>query len=556
MLTRSNRLNTLESAIAKLNSIFSQTSTTCNIVDIRDVQNQGSGAYTNMETFEVVLPALFQEDNTTVDSQAIWGADYHELAHILFSAIIPSLNRIYGDTYIIAEENRVENLFNTMIPGNKKTLGYGVCKATHNFNDMAHSVNTMTKDELLWNYYLIALRPWVGDTWSIVRNAAVDQYGEKLINKIDTLLLEYCAISKKNLNGHQSRKILIQLHDILPQKADHPQPCQHSFSQGHSDIEDDEVVQKFSDSIGNNNAQTVKSHDSDGSDGEQIATGGISGNDDETATPIIPEKKFAEHDQKATKEMGKGSGSQSRYSQCKFDTIPVGTEEKQAKKALARELEKIQDSHAPGYEHNMNHGSVVIDRIIQPNPDFNTMFKKWNPGVQQGINITVGILVDISGSMTGKEPEMMKKIWPIISAIESSAEESHIAVTAFDTDSYPVYQPHQKLSSVQIEIPQAQGGTNPWKSLKEMDVMFNQSQHELKMLLVFTDGGWYGNGNNSYKDILEKISQNNVSTGIFSYGLENSNSELFDYSISSNNMNNFRAMGKTMVMNLMDKVYK
>ena len=555
MLTRSNRLNTLESAIAKLNSIFSQTSTTCNIVDIRNVQNQGSGAYTNMKTLKVVLPALFHEDNTTVDSQAIWGADYHELAHILFSTITPALDREFGNTYIIAEENRVENLFNTMIPGNKKTLGYGVCKATHNFSGMSHNVNRMEEDELLWNYNLIALRPWVGDTWSIVRNAAVTQHGEKIINKIDKLLLKYCALSKNDLHGSKAKDILTQLQKILPQKVNQPNPCQHNFFQGHSDVDDSEVAQKFSSSIDDHNAQTVESHDSDDSDDEQIATGGISENDDETATPIIPEKKFTEHDQKATKEMGKGSGSQSRYSQCKFDTIPVGAEEKQAKKALARELEKIQDSHAPGYQHNMNHGSVVIDKIIQPNPDFNTMFKKWNPGVQQGINITVGILVDISGSMTGKEPDMMKKIWPIISAVESSAEESHIAVTAFDTDSYPVYQPHQKLSSVQMEVPQAQGMTDPLKSLKEMDTMFSQSQHELKMLLVFTDGGWYGDGN-KYKSILEKISQNNVSTGIFSYGLKNSNSELFDYSIASDNMDNFRAMGKTMVMNLMNKVYK
>lgn len=575
----------LENNIAKFNTICSGEDTTC---IISDEFSNGSGAFTDMEDFSVHLPILKDEEKN-IDAKAIWGVDLHELAHIMFSPSAKqhgNLVRNYGNIYVYAEENRIENLYHIMAPGNKGLMSHGVVKAT-GFNTIGNEISTMSNEAKVWNYYLNCLRPWNSNGWlSTLRDDVCKILDNDSVDRIDELVLEYSMLPKSNIMS-RAPKILDEIKSLIPynpQNSD-DQVCQGSDNgSGGFDFDDSSIVEEFQNIMGGSGSgqggqgsgsdSDGQGDDSDGkgdgqgddSDGQGDDSGSgqggdiasqIGDKDEEGTSPIRNDSELARESSQATKEYnstlrGGGVG----WHSVPLRTIPksISSDDKSAMKVFKRKLEEIEEELDPGYINNLPSGSIYMNEAMKPNRDINKMFRQWDAGANEELGIEVVILIDNSGSMSSDNlAECASKTWSFTKALEALGE-SNVTIMTFNASHDYLYNDLSQIGATQVNVPVPGGGTNPASALDIAEGIFDSSILDRKMLLVFTDGEW--NSPNENKNIIKRIGKSGVSTGMMyfvsAYSGKGSHhvADAFDYNIRTSEMSDLAKMGKTIVDNL------
>lgn len=596
----------LENNIAKFNTICSGEDTTC---IISDEFSNGSGAFTDMEDFSVHLPIL-KDEKKNIDAKAIWGVDLHELAHIMFSPSAKqhgNLVRNYGNIYVYAEENRIENLYHIMAPGNKGLMSHGVTKAT-GFNTIGDEISTMSNEAKVWNYYLNCLRPWNSNGWlNTLRDDVCKILDNDSVDRIDELVLEYSMLPKSNIMS-RAPKILDEIKSLIPynpQKSD-DQVCQGSdHGSGGFDFDDSSIVEEFQNIMGGSGSgQGGQDGDSDGqgsgqdddSDGQGSGSGSGSGQGDDSdgqgsgqgddsdgddsdgqgsgeggaiasqigdkdaegTSPIRDDSELARESSQATKEYNSMNtrGGGAGWSSSPLRTIPksISSDDKSAMKVFKRKLEEIEEELDPGYINNLPSGSIYMNEAMKPNRDINKMFRQWNAGANEELGIEVVILIDKSGSMSSDNlSECASKTWSFTKALEALGE-SNVTIMTFNASHDYLYNDLSQIGATQVNVPIPGGGTNPASALDIAEGIFDRSILDRKMLLVFTDGEW--NCPNENKNIIKRIGKSGVSTGMMyfinEYSGEGSHyvADAFDYNIRTSEMSDLAKMGKTIVDNL------
>ena len=564
----------LENNIAKFNTICSGEDTTC---IISNEFSNGSGAFTDMEDFSVHLPIL-KDEKKNIDAKAIWGVDLHELAHIMFSPSAKqhsNLVRNYGNIYVYAEENRIENLYHIMAPGNKGLMSHGVTKAT-GFNTIGDEISTMSNEAKVWNYYLNCLRPWNSNGWlSTLRDDVCKILDNDSVDRIDELVLEYSMLPKSNIMS-RAPKILDEIKSLIPynpQKSD-DQVCQGSdHGSGGFDFDDSSIVEEFQNIMGGSGSgqggqgsgSDGQGDDSDGddSDGQGSGEGGaiasqIGDKDAEGASPIRNDSELARESSQATKEYNSMNtrGGGAGWSSSPLRTIPksISSDDKSAMKVFKRKLEEIEEELDPGYINNLPSGSIYMNEAMKPNRDINKMFRQWDAGANEELGIEVVILIDKSGSMSSDNlSECASKTWSFTKALEALGE-SNVTIMTFNASHDYLYNDLSQIGATQVNVPIPGGGTNPASALDIAEGIFDRSILDRKMLLVFTDGEW--NCPNENKNIIKRIGKSGVSTGMMyfinEYSGEGSHyvADAFDYNIRTREMSDLAKMGKTIVDNL------
>ena len=567
----------LESNIAKFNTICSGESTTC---IISDEFSNGSGAFTDMEDFSVHLPIL-KDEHKNIDAKAIWGVDLHELAHIMFSPSAKqhgNLVRKYGNIYVYAEENRIENLYHIMAPGNKGLMSHGVTKAT-GFNTIGDEISTMSNEAKVWNYYLNCLRPWNSNGWlSTLRDDVCKILDNDSVDRIDELVLEYSMLPKSNIMS-RAPKILDEIKSLIPynpQNSD-DQVCQGGdHGSGGFDFDDSSIVEEFQNIMGGSGSgqggqgsgsdSDGQGDDSDGKgDGEGSGSGQggaiaskIGDKDAEGTSPIRNDSELARESSQATKEynsMGsRGGGAGWASAPLKTIPKPISSDDKSAMKVFKRKLEEMEEELDPGYINNLPSGSIYMNEAMKPNRDINKMFRQWDAGANEELGIEVVILIDKSGSMSSNNlSECASKTWSFTKALEALGE-SNVTIMTFNASHDYLYNDLSQMGVTQVNVPIPGGGTNPASALHIAEGIFDRSILDRKMLLVFTDGEW--NSPNENKNIIKRIGKSGVSTGMMyfinAYSGENSHhvADAFDYNIRTSEMSDLAKMGKTIVDNL------
>lgn len=221
------------------------------------------------------------------------------------------------------------------------------------------------------------------------------------------------------------------------------------------------------------------------------------------------------------------------------------------KRIMERELERMNDEAQSGYLHGLPSGSVDMNVAFNPYRDVDRMFYEWSPGVEDAVSIELVILVDCSSSMGDQTQKVMESVYPIISAFHDFEGISNINVFAFNESCHTIYNDKQEISPIQVAYPQSTGGTDPTQSLNRAIEIFKNSLIERKVLLVFTDGEWFGDVYN-YQRIMRTIKSYNVSTGYMMYGTSyNETYKLFDYHVTSNDIDDFGKMANVIVMESM-----
>lgn len=558
------RMTLLENNISKFNTAISRKKTSCSILKKTDMWD-GSGAYTTFREngdIEVFLPLILQESyvkkshKTAVDARAIWGTNFHELAHILYSDHeknpLQGIVRKYNP--MVLEENRVEFLYFCEFPGNEKWLEYGVLKATDNFN--IHSSLYMSNDlnEVLRAYMLFSARTWIEDIHNNLRSNLMRLWGKKNVNKLDSLILKFCALKKSELGNSKCRKVMRDIEKLLPKDYqgyldDADCPFGHVTSENvpSSDYDDSNAVGIAEQIIDDGSPIIVvrSNHDSDQGESKGSAF-------------IIDEEFMEKQQEDANIDVKNSDDNSSVYAgfyyydnNVSIVNTPIDQNIVNKKRIMERELEKINDAVQSGYLHGLPSGSVDMNVAFNPYRDIDRMFYQWTPGIEDAASIELVILVDCSGSMDDQTQEVMESVYPIISAFYDFEGISNINVFAFNETCHTVYNDKQVISPLQVAYPVASGGTDPSMALSKAISIFENSLIERKVLLVFTDGEWHQDQYH-YKNIMRKIKSLNVSTGYMMYGQSyNDTYRMFDYYIESDNINDFGKMANMIVVESM-----
>ena len=679
------RMNLLENNIARFNTSISRTKTSCSILS-KEKMLKGAGAYTTFGMkgeVDVYLPLILQNSQvsytgkTAVDARAIWGTNFHELAHILYSE--HNKNSLYGIVKkydpMILEENRVEFLYFCEFPGTEQWLEYGVLKATNDFNISEEIYRSNDLESVLQTYMLFSARTWIRDIHERLRNNLIRLWGQDNVQELDRLILEFCTLRKSEIGNSKCRKIMLDIELLLPDNfyndnQNSPCPLGHDANNAPSSDYDDKAASNIAKNKNNpddhkdNNKDDEEFDDTkndssesndeieygeDGSEDSDISEEDYKSdqssshedneddsvsedldNEDDSASEVSDNEDGSNEDdnyedkQSSNEKNNNSSNPYEGYTEeqdsdpdnqedsdpenknmknhdldtkgSQFSDNPLGIDEEfmdkqqqdanldvknsdtveysrypyfdevpamvnisvnqdivNKKRIMERELESINDEAQSGYLYGLPSGSVNMNVAFNPYRDIDRMFYEWSPGVEDAVSIELVVLVDCSGSMDGQTQKVMESVYPIISAFHDFEGVSNINVFAFNEYSHTIYNDKQEISPIQVSYPVSIGGTDPSQSLYKASDIFKNSLIERKIMLVFTDGTWNRDFSHYYK-ILNIIKYYNVSTGYMMYGDTNNDTyKMFDYSIKSNDINDFGKMANTIVMESMKK---
>lgn len=165
-------------------------------------------------------------------------------------------------------------------------------------------------------------------------------------------------------------------------------------------------------------------------------------------------------------------------------------EEASVAKRLGTLFEKLAHDIDPGWDRHKPSGRLNVQRAMHSD-DIDELFDEWNEGNNLALDIEAVILVDDSGSMGTHRREVAGVMW----AIKRSLDKIGAATTVIgfdDGDPQLIYGGQQKALPDKIQGPSLGGGTAPYPALFEAKRIFHYSGRRHRMMFILSDGQWYG----------------------------------------------------------------
>ena len=180
--------------------------------------------------------------------------------------------------------------------------------------------------------------------------------------------------------------------------------------------------------------------------------------------------------------------------QVPYMTGPSANVEAQAvAENLARDLEESFQAatidFAPAWVEGTRRGIVNVLRYETRRPGDVEYFKAWQDDEQPGFNLSVSVLLDYSGSMSGATLELAQAGY----ATKAACTKLGIpcTVTLWDDSATTLWDANETPEYLPIIV--ANGGTDPRYALADLDNQQLDKEHHLVMIM--TDGAWSGNSN-------------------------------------------------------------
>lgn len=191
---------------------------------------------------------------------------------------------------------------------------------------------------------------------------------------------------------------------------------------------------------------------------------------------------------------------------------------------VSREMRRLVDKALPYHERRVDNGRLNVGRYMrrQPFDPLDTMFDRFEQGMQDDISLDVTVLLDLSSSMGtqpryrdagGGHPDSDFRPWdlsndvvlelpPLVAlaseavwAIRHATEEAEgeCTVLGYNTESMTLA-PTGTPAPKGVEYYQARGGTDPRRALKDTWARLQFSEAAHKVVVCVTDGAWSGGG--------------------------------------------------------------
>jgi hypothetical protein len=156
-------------------------------------------------------------------------------------------------------------------------------------------------------------------------------------------------------------------------------------------------------------------------------------------------------------------------------------------KSFGKELERLRANYEPAWENEVDTGRLNVNRYLQ-GEDFDTCFDEWHEGKSDVTAIEAVILLDKSGSMSGRNAdEAYKSMYAIKKALENV--EARTSVVLFDYSTTLLYGADEKAGTT-IRDGGASGGTNPEQAILYAKRVLAETDKPIKVLFMITDGAW------------------------------------------------------------------
>jgi hypothetical protein len=519
-----NRLNLLVNTYQLADSILARGGISCVRVSER---GRREAAWTDGKTVYVNDQVIDATDFDNIEN--LNGANFHELSHILFSprsgtAFIKGLEaRGEAQSYVILEDQRIETLMSVMYPSTTVWLSSQVLRWVLDTPSVAE-----------YGYIYVRGRRYLdGKLRGLLRSTFIRP---DLLPEIDRIIDAYrklvfprdFAIAEKLVEDWH--KIMMELMPPQSSAANH-QSGYKSPSKGHAVTQ---ATQKALQSQEGSSEDEVDPSDGDGSDedageacgesqpGDGAPSSGKEGGLGDASVKTIAkgsldvlrnQKAFKKEIQQKQRQVGVSEGDPSDKS-INGTLKPVSEKGLANRNKLVRLLTKLVMAADPGWLTRESSGKLNVGRFMAEQ-DYESAFDMWEEGVHDATDMEVVILTDDSGSMYGVINDALEASWTVKSALDDLG----IPVTSslFANTLRTLYTRTEKANRTQMKYYFQNGGTEVCEGLEMATRIFTNSKRKQKILIVFTDGAWYGSRDKYgllHDDYIAKMKKMGVVTSV------------------------------------------
>ena len=184
---------------------------------------------------------------------------------------------------------------------------------------------------------------------------------------------------------------------------------------------------------------------------------------------------------------GLEGGNAETPDKARYTEVEVPTELSNIARGFGVELERLRADFDPAWISNESTGKLNAQRYLL-GADLDSVFDSWEEGRDDVTSVEAVILLDRSGSMSGRNAdEAYKSMWAIKKALERV--EARTTVVTFDSHTALLYGADEK-AGITIRDAGANGGTDPRDSILFAKKVLAESDKAIKILFMITDGSW------------------------------------------------------------------
>lgn len=499
------------------------------------------------------------------DLTLVYGLDYHELGHILYTSrgIFDGLNAQARRCANILEDARLERLLTAQWP---RTVDYLTAVI------MRYIANEDDEDAVKQAHVLTWGRRYLP---SEVRGAMREAFEKpEILGEIEEIIDEYLllVLPREILRAQElSRQLAQLLYDNevqAPNPECHPDPnsaarrldSQQRMDQAIAQREDKEREEQDGEPGEQEDAQNGQEGDGadegapdDGEgqeDGQETDGDGDAEGDAGAAQQAQETAQQAARDlAKATVEAVMASSEVQREMKARQKSIvehdlpyvqperirhhgnilEADTEVKRAARRFEEELQLLADKGGAAWERQTSSGRLNVQRAMGATVGPDELFDQWNEE-GEGHDLEVVTLVDNSASMDTRGMYRWRSAYYEMSAPDvlldklasdcawvldrgiKSVEGSHTAIT-FGEKTGSLYRPDERPTRGPMDI-DASGGTDPLDAITQAVGILEASKRRNKLLIIITDGEWNGPVTHESHDLIRKLREQGVQTAL------------------------------------------
>ena len=449
------------------------------------------------------------KDNDENTIMGIHGLNYHELAHLLYSPRIGTeLGQWVMDNdlqlaFNILEDNRAETYLVEKYPATRNFL-----IATLGDYILEHSDNDTFAD----NFILLAGRRYFSyETRAELGKAYARKYGSTRASIIWRIVNAYRTLVFPR--DYDKAKLLIRkLRDYLPPVIETPNGCgarrplkngrpetgkqQEGMNlQGDSECPDfgkESESENKPAELNGNSPRAGNSGDEDSNKPmEKQATRNQSALDKltEEVTRAKQNKELQNKVRETQLSITKSNANKSILSRKTAELLEPTAVDIATARMFAQELEQLRIEADPAWLREKPSGRLNMKRAMNSDiNDIGKLFDRWEIG-NDNHDIEAVLLLDHSGSMSRDILAVCRSSWVIKRAIEQI--DGRVSVVTFNHVSKLLYSGDERATE-KYRYTTSCGGTDPHYGLIETERIMLASQRPTKLVVLLTDGQWYG----------------------------------------------------------------
>ena len=159
----------------------------------------------------------------------------------------------------------------------------------------------------------------------------------------------------------------------------------------------------------------------------------------------------------------------------------------------------LKDESEPGWNRHVDSGKLrptrVLDTIERGVGTPEAWFDRYEPGHLDATEMEAVVLVDVSTSMRDFTHTLGEATWAIRRAVDDL--EGRLTVLTYDSGPFRVIAAAGERPDNRMFVPRASGGTDPLSALREAYHILANSEAPIRIMVILTDGDWYGLVNES-----------------------------------------------------------